>query len=131
MLRLTRAARKKLRPRHERVIVHILTVSRVCPRIVLPEAILSVWQIEENRFGNVLLIIVNGFFTVIALALGSGMNALLCGQQCGQSGAARPRFAAPPILEQGVARGGGRAERHDRIERTARDRAQLARFGDR
>jgi hypothetical protein len=53
------------------VIVQILsgTEGSPGPHPVLPEAILSVWQIEENRVGNVPLIIVNGFFTVSALAV--------------------------------------------------------------
>jgi hypothetical protein len=34
------------------------------PHVVLRWSILSFWQIEENRVGNVLLIIVNGLFTL-------------------------------------------------------------------
>jgi hypothetical protein len=46
------------------------------PHLVLLRTILSVWQIEENRFGNVLLIIVNGLFT-LSLQAGARMKAPL------------------------------------------------------
>jgi len=55
-------------PRHERVIFESSPVLRAPPAnpdVALRAPILSIWQIEENRFGNVPLIIVNGLFTLV------------------------------------------------------------------
>jgi hypothetical protein len=59
------------RPRHERGIVlssPVAALPKQALQVALAGPILSVCQIEENRVGNVLLIIVNGFFTLTALA---------------------------------------------------------------
>jgi len=55
-----------LEPRHERVIVRsspVFGLPQHSPHIALRLPILSFWQIKENRFGNVPLIIVNALFT--------------------------------------------------------------------
>jgi hypothetical protein len=124
VLRRTRTARKKHGPRHERVIVCILNATQslpLGPHIVLPGAILSVWQIEENPFGNVLLIIVNGFFTLSALVFSGGMDAPLCGQQCGQSGAGTGSFGRLADNERvGPGHGEQGGWQHDGIAPAAR-----------
>jgi|SRR5580700_6878704 hypothetical protein len=74
-------------PRHERVIFESSSLPRVPPAnpdVALRAPILSIWQIEENRFGNVPLIIVNGLFTLASLTLPSPVNAPMLCQQYGR-----------------------------------------------
>ena len=57
------------------------------PHIVLPLPILSVWRIEGNGFGNVLLTIVNDLVTIVSFGARRKINPSLCCQQLGRHGA--------------------------------------------